>query len=503
MRKLQQNTSKISFGFYFVLFLLLWVSCEKIEAPQLDTNELKTRKAVENTLQEGYELWWTANQSPEVALALSVAGDAYGLSIGNFGTLEMGHEPRKAFDNVIGNTIAEIPWFNNLKAVSKANQVIANTEKAFINKGHLASAHFLRGISWGYLGLIFDKAILLEAQNTTNTNLVFTHYQKVVERAIQELEMAIRLVEESTGFQHTYFNGVMLDKPQFIALTHAYVARFLAQMPRTLDEKRTTNWESVYYHADRGITFNFAPEADGKTWQSYQQYTFAETGSGPFWARVDQRLVAAMDASQPVRYPEASNPSQAALPSKKANSTDARLQSDFIFQERIFFKPELGFWHFSHYQHHRNMTDAIFTGNGKNIGRMPVFLAADVLLLKAEAALELGGTAEAISLLNQSARTTRGKWQPLQNRTASEKIAEAIRYERAIELLGSAPMSLWLDRRRWAERVSTEQMDALGGLQLGTPAHLPVPAKELQVHKMEIYTFGGEKDLLGTQPIVQ
>jgi tetratricopeptide (TPR) repeat protein len=503
MSKLHYYTIKILFGLYFILSLSLWTSCEKIEALPLNTDELNSRKAVENVLQEGYELWWTANHSPEVVLALSVAGDAYGLSIGNFGTLEMGNEPRKAFDNTVGNAVAEVAWFNNLKAVSKANQVMMNVEKAFINQMHLASAHFLRGISWGYLGLIFDKAILSEAQNSTDIDQVLVDYQKVIDKAIKELEKAIQLAEESTGFQHTYFNGVVLDKPKFIALAHAYAARFLTQMARTADEKKATNWESVYYHADRGINFDFAPEADGKTWQSYQQYTFAETGSGPFWARVDQRLVAAMDASQPVRYPEPSNPSQSALPSKRANSMDARLQSDFIFQERIFFKPELGFWHFSHYQHHRNMTDATFSGDGKNGGIMPVFLASDVLLLKAEAALELGGAIEAIGLLNQSARTTRGKWSPLQGRTTPEKIEEVIRYERAIELLGSAPMSLWLDRRRWAKRINIGELDALGGLQVGTPAHLPVPAKELQVHKLEIYTFGGENDLLGIQAIIQ
>ncbi len=503
MSKLHYYTIKILFGLYFTLSLSLWTSCEKIEAFPPNTNELSSRKAVENVLQEGYELWWTANHSPEVVLALSVAGDAYGLSIGNFGTLEMGAEPRKAFDNTVGNAVAEVNWFNNLKAVSKANQVIMNVEKAFVNQMHLASAHFLRGISWGYLGLVFDKAILSERQNSTDTDQVLVDYRKVTDEAIKELEKAIRLAEESTGFQHTYFNGVVLDKPKFIALAHAYAARFLTQVERTVDEKKTTSWESVYYHADRAINFDFAPETDGKIWQSYQQYTFAETGNGPFWARVDQRLVAAMDASQPVSYPEPLNPSQSALPSKRANSMDARLQSDFIFQERIFFKTELGFWHFSHYQHHRNITDALFSGNGKNNGVMPVFLATDVLLLKAEAALELGGTAEATSLLNQSARATRGKLPPLQRSIIPEKIAEAIRYERAIELLGSAPMSLWLDRRRWAKRTSIEELDALGGLQVGTPAHLPVPAKELQVHGIKIYTFGGENDLLGIQATIQ
>jgi hypothetical protein len=74
-------------------------------------------------------------------------------------------------------------------------------------------------------------------------------------------------------------------------------------------------------------------------------------------------------------------------------------------------------------------------------------------------------------------------------------------YERAIELLSTAPMSLWFDRRRMGERVEYTNLDALGGLQVGTPAQLPVPARELDIRQAEVYSFGGADDPQGIVPI--
>ncbi len=477
----------------FLLFLcLLLGSCESIDSLTPEGEANLGKEDIRARLEAAYINWWNANHNPNTVLSLSVAADAYGLSRGNFGTVEMGNEPRKSYDNHIGNYIAENAWYDNLKAVAQANQVIRNFKDDKSESEALAAAHFLRGIAWGYLGLIFDKVILVDS--VEQKEITFVAYPDVVAAAVQELEQAIELAETTSDFQHDYLNGIILDQSSFIALAHSYAARFTVQMARTEEERQKTSWELAYYHANRGITKNFAPSIDGNNWQSYQQYSFAEAGNGPFWARVDQRLIAAMDEQQPTRYPAISTEEQAAF-NPIAQSDDARLESDFIFQDRIFFKEELGTWHFSHYQHNRNQTDALFSN------QMPTFLVTDNLLLKAEAALSLGGKAEAIQLLNESARVQRGQLSALPGLMTYETILEIIKYERSIELLGSAPMSLWFDRRRWAKRETPDSLTALGGLQINTPAHLPVPARELQLHNMEIYTFGGENDPEGIQPV--
>ncbi|MEL6944338.1 MAG: RagB/SusD family nutrient uptake outer membrane protein, partial [Bacteroidota bacterium] len=174
--------------------------------------------------------------------------------------------------------------------------------------------------------------------------------------------------------------------------------------------------------------------------------------------------------------------------------------SDFLFEERINFDARKGEWHFSHYKHHRNSNDPSFEGDGWSFGKMPVFLTMDNELLKAEAALRLGEIPTVNTILNTSSRTNRGQLPRVQNANP-EELEEVILYERAIELLGTAPFGLWLDRRRLSNRESSEEVSALGGLQIGTPAQLPVPAKELMARGDDFYTFGGENDPEGIVPI--
>ncbi len=61
-------------------------------------------------------------------------------------------------------------------------------------------------------------------------------------------------------------------------------------------------------------------------------------------------------------------------------------------------------------------------------------------------------------------------------------------------MLSTAPATLWFDRRRIGPRVDFLAVDDLDGLQIGTPAHLPVPADELGVRELAPYNFGGEMD---------
>ncbi|MEO0348118.1 MAG: hypothetical protein AAF153_02075, partial [Pseudomonadota bacterium] len=80
---------------------------------------------------------------------------------------------------------------------------------------------------------------------------------------------------------------------------------------------------------------------------------------------------------------------------------------------------------------------------------------------------------------------------------ASGSSARAIIYERFIETLNTGPAGHFFDRRRVADRVATGALDALGGLQEGTPAHLPVPAQELELIGEATYNFGGPSDPTG------
>lgn len=480
-----------------------------------DRNDvLATGSDLRAVLSGGYISWWRGVHSEHPVIALSVAADAYGMSWSNFGAQRMGEEPRDYYNNRTTEEsdykqVAVAPWFGCLSAVSSANDVLAALEEGVsIDNGGpqdesiRAAAHFLRGVSWGYLALIFDESFLVKEQADLEEDVELSPYREMIAAAVTELEEAASVAKNAgNDFIFTFINGVSLDGEAFPRLCHSYAARFLSQWPRTVDENQQVDWMAVLSHASEGLDFNFAPLADGNQWQSYHKYVFAETGQGPFWARLDQRLVAALDPSQPARYPEVFAKGEPPLASPEANSPDRRLASDFIFLPKNNFPVDRGEWHFSHYKHNRNVYDPSFAGDGLSSGPMPVFLAADNDLLRAEALLRLGRTGEAITAVNQGTRVSRGRLSPLSAQTPPAQVERAILYERAIELLSTAPMGLWFDRRRIGPRLDYLEVDALGGLQTGTPAQLPVPAYELQIKGLDPYNYGGLRDPEGIVPV--
>lgn len=496
--------------FFFISIIFLFIGCKDFANENLNNPDrdkiLSNGADLMPVLEGAYVTWWQGVHGAHPGIALSVAADAYALSSSDFGAQRLGLEPRAFYNNRSNEDpdykkIVKNPWESCLSAVSSANDVLAalNDSISIDNGGPQdqtirAAAHFLRGVSWGYLGLIFDQSLM--ATDTTDITKIipFSTYPQMIAASESELNQAITLADDiGIDFLHIYFNGVRLDADQFKRLCHSYAARFLAQMPRTEAENQAVDWQKVLGHAEKGLNFNFAPLADGKFWTSYQQYVFAETGQGPFWARVDQRLVAALDPSQPARYPQISK-GEPPLENPMATSTDARLKSDFIYLERNNFPAERGEWHFSHYKHNRNITDPTFAGNGSSSGPMPAFRQADNDLLKAEALLHLNKKSEAINVINTGTWVTRGMLPALNAGASDAVILEAIMYERAIELLSTAPMSLWFDRRRIGKRLEINRLDGLGGLQIGTPAQLPVPADEMRIRMEEPYNFGGERD---------
>lgn len=498
--------------------LLLLAACQGLDTVNNNNptqgGVLTTGNDLVAVLRGGYVTWWQSVHSDIPVIGLSVAADAYSLPWDNYGAKRMSDEPRKVYNNRTTEEndyrrIAETPWNGCLSAVSSANDVLSALDDgvSIDNGGSLdesarAAAYFLRGVSWGYLGLIFDKALKVEEDDNLTQALPFSTYQEMVEAAEGELNKAIAIAEtQGDNFILTYFNGITFDSGKFVRLCHSYAARFLAQWPRTAAENAEVDWSAVLAHAEKGLNYDFAPLADGKFWFSYQQHVFAETGQGPFWARLDQRLVAAMDPSQPARYPEVIAQGEAPLAHPMATSADARLSSDFVFVAANNFPADRGEWNYSHYKHNRNLTSPSFAGDGFSSGPMPVFLAADNDLLRAEALLRLSHTAEAIAVINAGTRTTRGQLPALSGASTPAQVEQAIMYERAIELLSTGPMNLWFDRRRIGLRLDYLDVDALGGLQTGTPAQMPVPASELKIRNLDPYNFGGPQDPEGIVPI--
>ena len=113
------------------------------------------------------------------------------------------------------------------------------------------------------------------------------------------------------------------------------------------------------------------------------------------------------------------------------------------------------------------------------VGPTPYVLAAENDLLIAEALLRTNGSAATAATLINKTRVDRGNLTELTGAEGTDALLNAIFYERDIELMNTGGGLPLYDHRR------------IDDLQAGTLRHLPVPAKELEVLQLPLYTFGG------------
>jgi hypothetical protein len=182
------------------------------------------------------------------------------------------------------------------------------------------------------------------------------------------------------------------------------------------------------------------------------------------------RIINKFDPTQPTKY-------NGTLP-PKATSADARLTTDLTYRGSVLGQAARGVymqspWYHSRYEYYAWVSD------NPQVGPAPYTLAAENDLIIAEALVRTGGSkAQAATLINKT-RVGRGHLAPLTGGESNDVLINAILYERDIELMATGPGLPMYDHRRF---------DAL---QAGTLRHLPVPAKELEVLQLPLYSFGG------------
>jgi hypothetical protein len=370
----------------------------------------------------------------------------------------------------------------------------------------LALCYLVQGLSYGNLGLVFDKNFIV-TENTKDVSKVTTSpYETVRDSAIKALWKAIKICDTATfTLPGSIFNNVDISNTTLKQIANSFIARYIVLTSRSVSNnseissgtdktgKPSYNWDSVLYHASNGITSDFGSKFsgwpyNGGTWYDLNFYYL----NLPDWARINCRIINLMDPSYPPRYP--SNgvaPSvHAGLPSGKASSIDHRFTTDFQFLSSVNFKPERGYEFYSNYRYSR--FDIYYARTGDV---MYEFRKYENDLYKAEAYANLGQLDKANAILGYNPlpiinnsnypRISRGYlFQPVN--ATKQDILYAIFYERDIELLGQGFMLAFADMRR-------RDM-----LQSGTPLHFPITGKELQTLQLPNYTFGGFPDGINT-----
>lgn len=422
------------------------------------------------------------------ALAMGSMADQLTCSWGTAGQKDLSSEPRRSFTNTKSWPYYPIYakfWTDLYHSIDRANDILLLLEKDKIELNYStemlkAWSYFISGIAYGYVGLVFDQGDIVGFKPEIDT-LELLPWREMILESREFLDRSIAIANENSfTIPAEWMGGEPYSNLEFAQLANSYAARILVYSSRNKLHNEKLDWNRILEYTNNGIQKPLAPVL-GDAFGFFDLYWVY--GRYPGWSRIDHRIINLMDPDYPSRWPNdgVSWNTPTGLDPGMADSPDARLESDFEYLEGNNFRPERGFYHFSHYRQKRfdNVSGEIWHGNESK----PTMLAWENELLKAEALARTGKVAEAVSVLNNpdGARKVRGKLPDL-NSTNSEEILWAIFYERDIELILTGMGISYFDMRR-------RDM-----LQRGTILHFPVPFSQLEAMHEGVYSISGEPD---------
>lgn len=453
--------------------------------------------------------WWLATTHYEPSMMLQVTADAATANFGNFGMRFNNEQPRIAYNNNSASGDAQVaarPWGGNYSAIGAANDALRAMDDGVVSSDAIenervrSAALFTQAGTLSNLAMLFDQAFVVDETTDPLNPPSLVGYADVRAAALAKWDALIALTQGKTwAWDQTWLPlvggaGTMgaASAGQINRIANTMAARLLVYSARTLAETQgSVPWAQVLTYADRGITgtgltdMDFAIVDDGGTlWYDYIKLY----GNLHSWTRVDQRVINRMAPNIPVMFNGLPNQPQptptdnrlgiANLPcgSNPVSCTSGNTQ-DFVYTGTVIGDPGRGIWMQSPFWHRRWQNVSFTVAGSVRTGNPDMhILAAENDLIIAEALVRTGGDLTRAAALVNKTRVTRGGLTAVAANATD--ILAAIEYERDVELLNTGGISLF-DRRR------------IDGLQAGTARHLPIPASELEVLALPIYTFGG------------
>jgi len=477
--------------------------------------------------------WVMVRESYDGGLILSAMADAYTASWNNFNLryyTSYGVEcpERCGWDNRPTSNFrfqVETFWYGYYGLLSSANDVLTAIRANDVIIGSQAStdqleaiAVMLQGVVFSSIALNYDQGfVVTEATDLANPLALPLEDRAVLrDSAIAKFDQAIALMTASpfSSSPATWLgvvNGTSYSSAQWIKLIRTMQAEALAYFPRTAAENAQVNWSQVATYASGGLSSGAAVD-----FQFYQDFVTMFSGLKN-WSndittmRVDTRVAHAITAGpDPSKvhadpWPGTSNPQPNAFDARVGDGSwgpaddflgngtvaeTANAGSDFAWSPHNNMNPARGQFHQSNLGHIR-YSYAAYPGYGlpgeDGTGQIPTYTATMNDLLWAEGLIRGNGSAAQAAALINNTRVGRGHLTPLTGGEGQAALLAALQYEQDIELLGIGP-SPFYNRRR------------IDGLWPMTPRHMPIPAKELSVLKLELYSFGGPENPAGLAP---
>ncbi len=454
-----------------------------------------------------YRVWLNTTQGMESAGPLTTMADSYSASWNNFNMRIYSSEPRHEWENTTASsavTAIEHRWYGYYSALSSANDVLVAIRDRDIEvnspedtRMSEAGALLMQGMTLGYLALTYDRAFIA-IETSDLESLELSDRAEVRDAALARIDEAIAIASANTFTTPSgWTNGISFSNEEFAQLANSFAARLLAYYPRDAAENAAVDWSRVTSYASNGISsgtpFNFEFRGDGcvswcdelKLWSNdistermdtrvanlldpgTQQHPWPNPNGNPPPNSPDDRLGDGSWAGPAQQSPFGTIPAT------------ANAGTDYAWSSQAIFRPARGQYHQSNIGQIRyeyaGFTDLAGTGGG--FGTVPQMLAAENDLLWAEGLIRSGGDLTLAATLINNTRVGRGGLPPVSAASGVPALLDALQYEQDIELPGTDVV--FYNRRR------------IDGLQPLTPRHMPIPAKELGVLQLELYTFGG------------
>ena len=466
--------------------------------------------STESFVATSFRTWWPVGGHDDYpSWAFSTIAHEITSGFADFGQLELSEEPRSAWNNSEVNQrrfVNETPWFGLYRTISAVNDALEAIDNGLVIVDDTRTARaramgkFIQGISHGYLGLYFDRAIIVDERTQLDTirTPTFTPYPQVVQTAVAQIDEAIAAAgTRPITFPADGWLFTPLTRDQFVRVANSFAARLIAYSPRTREERAAVNWNEVIRRIDAGIQQDFAPTAQPDIlWDDWKRLVarLRTAGRPSDFGRPSYWIVGPADSSNGfVNW--AATPVANRMPFQ-VRTKDRRIQGaggpatpgKYVgYNLNNIFQVARGTYRFSWYYYLRNGTDQSWQ-NGPQLAMS----VAEMDLLKAEALIRLGRASEAVALINKT-RVANGELPPVSLEGPPNEpgcvprklngqcgsLWDALRYERGIELLGMSGVIRFFDMRGW------------GALAEHSITQLPVPGRELGTLRLPNYTFGG------------
>lgn len=485
------------------------LSVENLNDPDRD-RAITTPGDVEALISGSFTPWHRSNfhYFYSSAPAMSVMADDHTATWGNFGMNDSSREPREPINNDPSygySYIVEQAWTQSYRALAGIRDgLIAIEGGVEIGDGgedtHRAVtfARLMQGLAHATLALQYDQAFILD-ETTDVENAALVGYQEVANAAIGYLQEAINLAGQGNfTLPANWMANVEHDQAFVAQVANTYIARILANTPRTVAERDAVNWGTVLTYLDAGLTEDWLVDGNAASIDALKSY--AGTYSG--WARWDMRSIGPADQSG--QFQTWIDTPLADRNAFVLDTDDRRLTPAGHFadpqegDEGLYVSYEgansspwpaaRGTYNFSDYRDYRyDYYSGDFTGI------IPVFSYDEVDFLRAEAMYRTGNQAGALAIVNNyrvnngqlPAATLAGdasaRCVPRDPADGScPDLWEVLKYEKRIETFHDNWATAYFDDRGWGDLVS------------GTAVHFPIPGEELLLLLQDIYTFGGD-----------